>query len=131
VASETSERRRRAGYVILALVGLAVAAGAVALYFHLSRPPQMGAGREVFETVDALYTAVRSRDEKRLEECARRLEGCRRAGKLPADAADHLDRIIRKARSGSWQTAAERLHDFMLAQRREGAAVQSGRRPVQ
>jgi hypothetical protein len=32
-----------------------------------------------------------------------------------------LDGIIKKARAGNWESATERLYDFMLAQRREGA----------
>ena len=49
-----------------------VAAGVLAIGFvvwlllGLRQPPQMGADPEVFHTVDALYTAVRNRDEPRL-----------------------------------------------------------------
>jgi hypothetical protein len=39
---------------------------------------------------------------------------------LPAEAGDHLAGIIRKARAGRWESAAERLYEFMAAQRREG-----------
>ena len=81
----------------------------------------MGPDAEVFETVDALYTAVRNRDEARLTQCEARLAGYRAAGKLPKAAADRLDGVIAKARAGDWQPAAERLYDFMLAQRRDGA----------
>jgi hypothetical protein len=122
MAIETPEGGRRAGrYVLLALAAVAGLAGAVVLYVRLSRPPQMGADEEVFRTVDALYTAVRGRDAARLEQCAARLEEHRRAGKLPKDAAAHLDGIVRRARAGRWQAASERLYAFMLAQRREGA----------
>jgi hypothetical protein len=103
--------------ISLAAVGAAVVAIAVLL---LSRPPQMGPDEDVFTTVDALYTAVRARDERLLADCETRLTAYRRAGKLPADAADHLDGVIAKARGGAWQPAAERLYDFMMAQRREG-----------
>jgi hypothetical protein len=108
-----------------------VALGAVAVAFlvivtwSLWPAPQMGANREVFATVDALFTAVTARDEERLRECERHLRGHREAGKLPAQAADHLDGIIRQARAGSWQAAAERLYHFMRAQRREGRAAQA------
>jgi hypothetical protein len=101
-------------------------AGAVVLAILLvgwliwrTRPPQMGADEEVFRTVDALFTAVTARDEKRLGQCEQRLQALRAAGKLPADASGHLDGIIRKARQGRWEPAAENLYTFMLAQRRE------------
>lgn len=123
MATETvtaPEQVEKAKYAAFGLLGVAVAVIAVGLFFYFSRPPQMGTSEDVFNTVDALYTAVRSRDEKRLGECERRLAGYRAAGKLPTDAAERLDRIIGKARGGSWDTAAERLYEFMLAQRREG-----------
>jgi hypothetical protein len=87
-----------------------------------TRPPQMGADDEVFQTVDALFTAVTARDENLLGKCAQRLADCKSAGKLPGAAADYLDGVIQKARDGRWESAAERLYDFMKAQRREGAA---------
>ncbi|MBN9122091.1 MAG: hypothetical protein J0I06_23615 [Planctomycetes bacterium] len=102
------------------LGGLALVAVAFVLYAYLNRPPQMGVSEEVFNTVDALYTAVRNRDEKRVGECEQRLVGYRDAGKLPPDAADELAAVIRKAKSGAWEGATERLYEFMLAQRREG-----------
>jgi hypothetical protein len=86
----------------------------------LRRPPQMGASEEVFRTVDALFTAITARDEVRLAQCETQLRAHRDAGLLPPDSADYLDDIIAKARKGSWQSAAERLYDFMHAQQRDG-----------
>lgn len=103
----------------LLLVGLAIFVGGVAGYRYWTRPPQMGASDEAFRTVDALYTAVRSRDQERLGECQQRLHGYRASGKLAPQAGDALDSIVRKAQSGQWQAATERLYHFMLAQRRE------------
>jgi hypothetical protein len=82
-------------------------------------PPQMGADEEVFRTVDALFTAVTSRDERRLGECEQRLHTYRDAGRLPAGAADYLDEVIARARSGRWESAAGRLYEFMKDQRRD------------
>jgi hypothetical protein len=98
----------------LALLALALGAG----FLGCRRTPQLGADEEVFRTVDALFTAVTARDEKLLEECERRLHGYRDAGRLPRGAARELDRVIARARAGRWQSAAERLYDFMRAQRR-------------
>src|SRR5262245_9613338 len=118
--TEPAERTRLRDRVGLLVLGAIVVGVVVAVVWGLRSPPQMGTDHDVFNTVDALFTAVTARDEKRLSECEERLRSYREAGKLPADAADELDAIIRKARSGSWQGAAERLYDFMRAQRRDG-----------
>jgi hypothetical protein len=116
--AETTSRQRVA---LFALGGLAAVA-VVALIIFLRRPPQMGADEEVFKTVDALYTAVRSQDDRRLADCEQRLAAHKAAGKLPKGAADYLDGVVTTARRGRWESAARSLYDFMLAQRREGAA---------
>ncbi len=102
--------------------GVLVAIGLVIVLWGLRRPPQMGADDKTFATVDALYTAVRLRDPAKVGQCETRLHTYRDAGQLPADAASYLDGVIASARGGSWQAAAERLYDFMRAQRRDGAA---------
>ena len=104
-----------AGVGFLALI-------AVCWYFFFSSPPQMGIDSDVFRTVDALYTAVRAKDEPRVGQCATTLSTHREAGKLPANAADYLDDIVARSRSGDWDSATRRLYDFMLAQRRDGEA---------
>src|SRR5215468_9228226 len=116
-----TQRDSRTRVAVWVLVGLVVFAGIVALIAYRSSPPQMGTDEDVFNTVDALYTAVRNRDVQRLGECESRLKSYRDAAKLPPDAADSLDSVIAKARAGEWGSAAERLYDFMKAQRREGA----------
>jgi hypothetical protein len=109
------DRKRVAVFVLLGLVAVVVLGAAVAYWM---RPPQMGADEDVFRTVDALYTAVRSRNEVQLSRCEERLRGHRDAGKLPKKSAEYLTRVIAKARSGRWEAATEDLYDFMLAQRR-------------
>ena len=114
----TDTTTRRVAWAVLGTLGLLLAVG---VYLGLRSPPQMGPDAEVFETVDALYTAVRNRDDARLTQCEARLAAYKAAGKLPPAAAASLDGVIAKARRGDWQPAAERLYDFMLAQRRDGA----------
>jgi hypothetical protein len=111
-------RKRRVAW---AVVGGVVALGAVAcLAAFLGRPPQMGADEEVFTTVDALYTAVTARDERLVAQCEARLRDARAEGKLPPDAAAYLNDVIARARGGRWESAAQRLYDFMKVQKREG-----------
>src|SRR5437868_7295529 len=84
------------------------------------RPPQMGSDKEVFKTVDALFTALTARDEKLLADCEQRLRALRDGGNLPEAAGTYLEGIIHTARASTWQTAAVRLYEFMPAQRRQG-----------
>jgi hypothetical protein len=111
-------RRPRERAVLLGLAGAAVV-GVTAIILGLRPPPQMGPDRDVFMTVDALFTAVTARDVGRLADCAGRLRAYRESGRLPSVAADELDSIIAKAQSGSWDKAAIRLYEFMKGQRRE------------
>ena len=114
----TDPTTRRVAWAVLGALGVLLAVGVV---LSLRSPPQMGPDAEVFETVDALYTAVRNRDDARLTQCEARLTAYKAAGKLPPAAAASLAGVIAKARAGDWQPAAERLYAFMLAQRRDGA----------
>jgi hypothetical protein len=105
---------------LMAAIGIGAA---LALWFGFigcGNPPQMGADKEVFATVDALFTAVTARSETLLSQCERGLRGQRDAGKLPTHASDYLNGIIQKARAGEWKAAAERLYEFMQVQRRDG-----------
>lgn len=107
------------------LVGAGSAVVIVALVVVLvgwwRHPPQMGADDQVFRTVDALFTAVTSHDERLVSQCEQRLHASRDQGKLPPQAAAQLDRIIAQSRAGRWQPAAESLYAFMSVQRRDAA----------
>lgn len=111
----TDDRRRTilivTGVLAMVLLGL--------LIRGLWSQPQLTANNEdVFTTVDALFTAVTTRDSKRLNECVTRLNTYRDEGSLPKSAAKKLDAIIAQAQSGKWESSAKTLYDFMLAQRR-------------
>jgi hypothetical protein len=114
---ESPVRRKRVVWIV---AGALVLIGVVLVILALRSPPQMGADKEVFRTVDALFTAVTGRDERQLDQCERRLHQYRDAGTLPGAAAAYLDDVMRRARAGDWQVAAERLYDFMRGQRRDG-----------
>jgi hypothetical protein len=115
-AGSSSTTRRAIGAAMVA--GLAVVL--VFSFIGCGKPPQMGADEEVFNTVDALFTAITAHDEKLLGQCERRLQVCKETEKLSSEASDYLDGVIQKAHAGEWQPAAERLYAFMKAQRREG-----------
>ena len=105
----------------MAIAAVLAIAAIIFVMVKRNRPPQMGVDDAAFHTVDALYTAICNRDEPRMNDCEQRLHSLRDEGKLPKSAAEHLDGIIAKARSGEWEAAAKRLYDFMLAQRRDKA----------
>jgi hypothetical protein len=92
------------------------------------RPPQLGREEEVFQTVDALFTAVTAREKKLLRDCEQQLQGLKSAGKMPGEASVYLDGVFKQARAGRWESAAERLYGFMKAQRREGTQHQASRK---
>jgi hypothetical protein len=104
---------------MLILCALTAVVAVVVLFQNLRSPPQIGTDEEVFATVDALFTALTSRDDNRLDDCEERLLAYREADQMPAHAADYLDAVIEQARSGQWEPAARRLYDFMFGQRRE------------
>lgn len=125
----TPEEKRRLGWCgIAAVLVIVVVVGCVMMFW--GRPPQMGADEEVFNTVDALFTAVTAKDPRLVEQCEQRLNGYREANKLPAGAAAYLDGVITQTKNGQWESAAHRLYDFMTVQRREGRhAHRPGKNP--
>jgi hypothetical protein len=80
------------------------------------KPPQIGSDEEVHKATDALFTAVTARDPAQLDRCEARLNDLHAKGKLPAAAHEALAGIIGKARGGRWETAAERLYEFIKGQ---------------
>jgi hypothetical protein len=112
----SSERPAPGRRLVIGLWGLVVLAG-IALFVHWRWPePQLEADEDVFNTVDALFTALTSQDVGRLEDCQRRLDSYREEDRLPPGAAKVLDTVIEQAHSGDWEPAARRLYDFMYAQ---------------
>lgn len=81
-------------------------------------PPQMGLDREVFTTVDALYTGVGIKNMEQVERCEKKFRELHAAGKLPEDAFRALERIINRARDGAWDSADSELRWFMKGQKR-------------
>jgi hypothetical protein len=102
-----------------------VLAVAVAIrgWFALRSQPQLPASDEVYNTVDALFTAITAHDQARLTACEQRLTKYESAGHIPAAAAKRLTSVINSARAGEWDSAARRLYDFIQGQRREISAI--------
>jgi hypothetical protein len=81
-------------------------------------PTQIGADKDTFKAVDALYTAVGLRDARLVVLCEEKLKSLRGAGKIPEAASGSLESIIAEAKGGKWEPAQERLSKFMEGQRR-------------
>jgi hypothetical protein len=109
--------RTKITFTVLGMLLLALAAR---LWYGSRSQPQLAPSDEVFQTVDALFTAVTAHDSQRLSDCQQRLTKHKDRGSLPPAAAQRLDRIISLAQSGDWTAAAHRLYDFMQAQKRLG-----------
>src|SRR5437588_8420428 len=90
----------------------------LALAFAGCSPPQIGADKDSFKAVDALYTAVSLRDPRLLDQCEKALQDLRAKGQLPEAAGGSLGAIVSEARAGRWEVAQSRLGDFMRGQRR-------------
>lgn len=80
-------------------------------------PPQLETDEQVFNTVDALFTALTARDRTRLGECERRLNEYHENGKTSDAVAAALDGIMQQAHDGAWEPAAKKLYRFILGQR--------------
>jgi hypothetical protein len=107
--------------------GLAAVAALVVGYFGCRKPPQLGPDEQAFREVDALFTAVTARRPELVEQCERRLADLHTGGKVPDGAMAELEVVIDRARCGKWETAAERLYDFMRGQERSGITRQRSR----
>lgn len=104
--------------MFIAGVVVALLAAGAAAWAWSARMPRLDPDEQVFEAVDALFTAVRARDDRLLGDCEQRLRNFETAGKLPAPAIGYLNEVIRMARAGKWRPAAEKLYKFMRAQRK-------------
>ena len=108
-------QRNRLATILIAIVSFVCAA---AVYQYLRTSPQIGPNEEVFKTVDALFTALTTKDLQRLSDCESRLQADLESGALPSAAAKNLDGIIQRARAGKWDASADTLYQFILDQRR-------------
>ncbi len=90
-----------AGTVVLALI---------AGWMTWMRTPQLEASEEALKTVDALFTAINSHDEKRVLACKTQLNKHTTNGKLSPKAMTELAKCCEQASSGEWEVAARRLY---------------------
>lgn len=80
--------------------------------------PQVIDDEAVYGEVDALFTAVTSKRPQLLADCKSRLMKLHGEKRLSDAGFAELDRTMQMCESGDWQPAAQRLYDFMRAQRK-------------
>lgn len=101
-------------------IGLAVVLttvlGGMVWHFY-STPPQLQASPEAAKTLDAMFTALTSRNPDNLSACMERIEQYNRDGKLATGAAAELRACNDLATSGAWEQAAKRLYWIIYEQR--------------
>ena len=78
--------------------------------------PKFNANEAALKTIDALFTAINSHDEKRIAACKTQLEKHVRDGKLSPQAMIELAKCCELATSGSWEDAAHRLYRIIEKQ---------------
>ena len=78
-------------------------------------PPALES-ENALNAADALYTAITSRRTDLVNAVESDLKQLQSNGQLSAAAMDSLNEIIEKARSGSWQNAAEDLDGLIRNQ---------------
>ena len=100
------------GFIAFLLV-LVIAWG----WMNWTRVPQFEASEQALKTIDALFTAINSHDEKRLETCKTQLDKYTSNGKLSHQAMTELAKCCDQAKSGSWEDAARRLYRIIESQR--------------
>lgn len=98
----------------------AIAAALLLAVSGCSRVPQVVDDEAVFGEVDALFTAVTSKRPQLLAECRTRLTKLHADERLSDEGFDSLRDLIETCEEGEWDTAAQRLYDFMRAQRKSG-----------
>lgn len=108
------DRRRR---WLIAAAGLVAVMILVPIVWRMLPPPQMKTDEQVFNTVDALFTALTSRDMSRLDDCERRFKAYQEEGRMSQAVATRLDAVVKQARDGKWEPAAKKLYEFIMGQR--------------
>ena len=79
-------------------------------WMNWTHTPQFEANEEAMKTIDALFTAINSHDEKRVESCKTQLDKYASNGKLSPRAMAELAKCCDQAKFGSWEDAARRLY---------------------
>lgn len=86
-------------------------------WHYYSTPPPLQASPQAAKTLDAMFTALTSRDQKNLSACIERIEQYSQQGMLATRAAAELRSCNDLATAGSWEQAAERLYWVIYEQR--------------
>lgn len=110
--NETRSFQTRLGIFLAGLVFLLLVWG----WVKWITVPQLEASDKALKTIDALFTAINSHDEKRVVSCKNQLELHTSNGDLSLQAMIELNKCCEQAISGSWENAAQRLYRIIEKQ---------------
>ncbi len=98
--------------------GLAILAGLALVWVWIAwtSVPKFNANDNALKTIDALFTAINSHDEKRIATCKITLEKHTSNGDLSQQAMAELAKCCEQATSGEWEVAARRLYRIIERQ---------------
>ncbi|MBM4074603.1 MAG: hypothetical protein FJ267_03045 [Planctomycetes bacterium] len=95
---------------------LLVTVGLIITESGCSRRPAAVDSEDAMLAIDALYTAITSRQSKLVEDVHDRLKSLASAQKLSSEALRQLESIIESANSGKWESAAKQVDHFIRRQ---------------
>jgi predicted negative regulator of RcsB-dependent stress response len=116
VSKSNSARSSASRSYLFAFAFAVILLGGYQAWRFYSTPPQLQASPDAKKTLDALFTALTSRDKAKLATCMERIEVHFADGKLSQKAANELRNCHKLAGAGSWEQAAKRLYWIIFEQ---------------
>ena len=118
LTSETNRRCRWPSYLVRIFLMCLMCGMGTMTVTGCRRVPQVLTDEAVFGELDALYTAVTSKRPELLSDCRKRLTQLHKDKKLSDAGFAEVETIMDMSEDNEWANAAQRLYDFMRAQRK-------------
>lgn len=94
--------------------GAIVVLVALLIFWKLFAKPELKASPESLKTMDAMFTALTSKDSQRLEFSLVRLRNFQEQGQIDAQSMKTIEHCrVLAIEQGQWQTAAETLYELV------------------
>ncbi len=110
--SETRSLQTRSAIFLAGFIVLLLVWG----WMNWTAVPSFEASDKALKTIDALFTAINSHDDKRVATCKNQLGVHSSNGELSHQAMIELHKCCEQAVSGSWEKAAHRLYRIIEKQ---------------
>lgn len=119
---KTNKKTESKGSVLSKSHWMTIVAGTVVVLFAAwfafwpKATPQLNQDPEVLSALDAVFTAINSRNSKELERLDKILVSHHEEGRINLDAHQRVQAISSVAKNGEWELAAEQLYSFIERQ---------------